>query len=810
MRGRLAKLVVVLAGIVLGQAILYGPSLAGRKILLPLDILARPNYYLPSTPELSTREPHNRQLEDLVLYAEPNRRFLGAELRSGRFPLWNPYQFAGVPDTSPKFSPFTLLSAAVVSPRVIPWIEFLKAIVSGLGFYFFCRRVLQVAFWPAAIAGWCYPLTGFFVLWQGFGPTAGVLWLPWLLLAVAQTVRQTGPMAPFWLTVVTGLVLTSGQLDVAGQVLLASGLYALWCWWDTYRQNWLTRQARNAALSLAVGWGFGFLLAAPYLLPVLEYTQTGTRMARRFAGAEERPPVGLAALPQVVLPKLYGSPERGSVTDFPPGQRNLAESSAATYTGLLATLFVAPLAWCSRRHRSINLFWSLLGLLALSWCLNVPVLVKLLRLPGLNMMSHNRFVFAASFAILALTAVGLNVLWEGYASWRWWFWLPAALCAGLCVWCITRALAPPDAIEIQLPARVIQGDTVGWIHDLEGVREGQAWFARTSANEALLCGLGLAAWLCLWARRKWSLGLFFLLGLLLAADLIWFGLGRAAQCDPTMYYPRVPVLDEVARSDPGRIIGYNCLPANLASMCGLRDIRGYDGIDPAHLIDVIRSGADPQSVVFAYARAQWLTPHTMLSPSGDLQLPPVFDMLGVRYVICRGAPLPTTRSAFQGNDYWVMVNSNALARVFIPRRVETVTGGDAQLQRLGSLEFDPREVAYVESAVGLPGSCRGSAEVVGENPTCVRVSLRMETPGLVVLADLWDKGWKAYLNGKGVAILRTNYAIRGVVVPAGPGTLEFRYRPASFIWGLRLAGFASVTLLAWLGRIAWSRRLAGG
>ena len=82
----------------------------------------------------------------------------------------------------------------------------------------------------------------------------------------------------------------------------------------------------------------------------------------------------------------------------------------------------------------------------------------------------------------------------------------------------------------------------------------------------------------------------------------------------------------------------------------------------------------------------------------------------------------------------------------------------------------------------------------------------METPGLVVLADLWDKGWQAYLNGQRVPILRTNHAIRGVVVPAGSGTLEFRYAPASFDWGLRLCGFALVVLLAWGGLILWKRR----
>jgi hypothetical protein len=296
--GKLAKLVIVLAGIVLGQAVLYGPSLAGRKILLPLDILAQPDYYLPLSSEPGPILAHNIHLADLILWEEPSRHFLGSELRSGRFPLWNPNQYAGAPDIRPNFSPFKLLSVLIASPRVLPWIELLKAIVSGLGTYFFCRRVLQVAFWPAAIAAWCYPLTGFFVFWQGYPNGLAVYWLPWTLLAVDKTARGKSPVAPVGLSVATWLVLVSGHLDLAGQVLLTSGLFALWCLHDAYPKAWFERQARKAALALMVGWGLGFLLAAPYILPVLDYTRAGVRIARRSAGAEERPPVGLAALPR--------------------------------------------------------------------------------------------------------------------------------------------------------------------------------------------------------------------------------------------------------------------------------------------------------------------------------------------------------------------------------------------------------------------------------------------------------------------------------------------------------------------------------
>src|SRR5882762_3223110 len=61
--------------------------------------------------------------------------------------------------------------------------------------------------------------------------------------------------------------------------------------------------------------------------------------------------------------------------------------------------------------------------------------------------------------------------------------------------------------------------------------------------------------------------------------------------------------------------------------------------------------------------------------------------------------------------------------------------------------------------------------------------------------DRWDAGWQAYLNGRRVPILPTNHALRGVLAPAGAGTLEFRYEPESLTIGLRLSGLAAVVLL---------------
>ena len=388
---------MVVLGIFLGQLALYGPSLLGLEVLLPLDLLALPNTYLPpdgawlssqvaNDPESASGRvaadddfevsPGNPTFTDLIFAYEMNRRFVAAELRAGRVPMWVSDSYTGSPFANfPKYSPFLWLYYLFDSPLTLAWIQALTAVVAGIGAYGFFRIALRLSFWPSAFIAWCVPLGAFFVLWQGFALIYDVALLPWMLLAVDRTVHD--PRYGTALAAITLLTLISGQIDVAGLVLLASGVYAVGVLAGSFR----ARDIASRVTALTAGWGLGFLLAAPYLLPLVEYTHTGSRLISRIGGLEERPPIGLPALPQMFDPNFLGSARRGSIYF---GLDNHMESPATAYAGVLLTLVLAPLAWRSVRHRRRVMILAVLLLLAVSWDLALPGLVELWRTPWLR------------------------------------------------------------------------------------------------------------------------------------------------------------------------------------------------------------------------------------------------------------------------------------------------------------------------------------------------------------------------------------------------------------------------------------------
>ena len=805
-RAALVRAAILLAGLATVQFILFGPSLCGSKLLLPLDQLARWHYYLPPTPQFASVQPYDLALCDQVILFEFERRFAAREFRAGRLPLWTPDIYLGAPYAIwGKYAPFNWLYCAFPSPVTLAWMQFLKALLAGGGAYLFFRRVLRIGFWPATIGAWCYPLTGFFMLWQGYPQSEVAAWFPWLLLAVDGLVRHPLGWSGPALAVLTCTILLT-RVDVAVQALAACGIFTLWRIWEEYRSGAPVRPLLAAGAAAAAGWLIGCLLAAPYLLPLEEYSHAGERILQRTLGTEERPPGGLGELPRLVLPEIYGATHWGS---YLLTGGNLLENGAAASVGFVATMLLVPMAWFSRAHRSSNLFWTLLCLVALGWTLDLPGIVDLLRAPGLKVFSHNRLTFVAAFALLVLTVVGLQVMQQARPFRSWGVIVPVAALVVLGAWCLERSRRVPEPLATQLQAMLQHGRTPSeGIPSMAALEVARAGYVRSQIQGAVLCGIVLCAWLlACWGAARYP-GFWWLVAALTLVELLWFGYGRNPQCPPALYYPDLPVLKELA-ARPGRVLAVDCLPANLPAIKGLHDIRGYDSMDPRGLVELLAAIRDPADVASAYANLLFYRPLLKRPENGEIRLPPILDMLGVRYLLFRGGPPAAIKTVFSGDDYWVIENRRALPRCFVPEQVRNSPEGSKLNRILAASSFDPRKDAYVDGDIRVPTHCEGRAAVVGEIPSRVTVEADMQTPGLLVVSDLWYEGWQAECNGERAPVLRTNGVLRGVVVPAGHSTIVFSYAPASLASGVRLFLAALSFLICWTLLIAWLSRRHG-
>jgi hypothetical protein len=282
---------------------------------------------------------------------------------------------------------------------------------------------------------------------------------------------------------------------------------------------------------------------------------------------------------------------------------------------------------------------------------------------------------------------------------------------------------------------------------------------------------------------------------LVGAELVAFTLGFRTFVRPAEVFPRVDGIEAIRR-DPGlfRAIGIGqILPSNTAMVYGIADPRGYDGMGPRRLNDLL-------DVAFVFFGSYHGTQHVDASP--------IIDLLNVKYVFGRpGEALPSPQfTQVSGGGAPVFLNHHALPRAFLVDGF-TVASGNAARRLLRDRGVDPRRVAVLEdtlpadaapeaAAASAPPGEIGHVEVRHYRPDHVEMTTAAPGRRLLVLTDLFYPGWIAEVDGQPVPIRLANFAFRAVTVPAGTHTVRFVYRPRSVYWG---AAVSTVALLVLVG-----------
>lgn len=188
-------------------------------------------------------------------------------------------------------------------------------------------------------------------------------------------------------------------------------------------------------------------------------------------------------------------------------------------------------------------------------------------------------------------------------------------------------------------------------------------------------------------------------------------------------------------------------------------------------------------------------------------------LLNARYVLFDRS-IPKNRSdakairsgrtaVYQDDNVIIYKNSTPMSVAWIVHDVR-VMEGKPTLKAMNDRGFDPLASAFVEGSAPPvappPYGESDSTRVLSYAPESIRVEATAASDGLMVFSDAYVSGWNAYVDGKRVDVLPTDYAFRGVPITAGAHLVELRYEPPALKYGLWLT---LGSMLAWLAAAAW-------
>jgi len=180
----------------------------------------------------------------------------------------------------------------------------------------------------------------------------------------------------------------------------------------------------------------------------------------------------------------------------------------------------------------------------------------------------------------------------------------------------------------------------------------------------------------------------------------------------------------------------------------------------------------------------------------------VLNMLNTKYIIFngpQGEPMYQPNPAAAGNAWFVEEVKWAKTADEAMKMLDAPMIGDTSMMAGG---FDAGKTAimresYQQQLAGYQYGKDSAASIrllrYGLNDLIFESNNSMN--GVAVFSDIWyPYGWEATIDGKPAEILRANYVLRALKVPAGQHRIEFHFRPSSFETGNTIALVSNVLL----------------
>lgn len=724
----------------------------------------------------------------------PYRAFLAREYRAGRFSPWLPDLYCGLPLFSESQAGFLHPTKLLyLIPGLPVWGAFnldtvLSVWLTGAGTFGWLRRRVGPS---GALAGASiFGLSGY--TWAHLVHTSMINALasvPLALWALECTLEGGRPRTLVLGALALACQVFAGHLQDTILTGSALGLYGLY--WA------LTERGRGGRV-LALGAAAGMVLLAVALsavqwVPSKELLDRSPRAENLTRDELTYGSWSPELLPTLIVREAYGT--RARDTDWMDGFYPYHEMNA--YLGMIA-LALAVVGAAGYRDRWVGFWLVLVGIGGLFMLGRYTFLFDYMhRIPAFGRgRIPVRYHLWVVLAVSTLAAVGLDRLSRpGLVRLR----------GALAVVLVMVLASIPILVYVYAPVWTEPGRWTTRYHQAR-----YHWLGVELAIAVARTGfLTLVAWtlarLALkqgQAKRRQELAA--ILPILIMADLLGAHWHDAPTVSPT-YWTEPPASAQRLLTDPATV-----------RIFGLGD---RSAGEPGYASEPVDFFSARDTLAWSLPAAWGLSSSTGATPilssrllrydQAAIRAGVRFEIEGVTHLLSGNPRMfgPQTEPEQAGSAF-IVRNPGALPRARLMGRPVYAKGEIEAAEALVRLGREARSRLVVEDpAHPLSSDAEGSgiASIIHERPDRVEVATDSPTEAYLVLADTFDPGWSATIDGQPALVHPACVAFRAVLVPKGRHRVIFQYQPAGFRIGLGItlaALVVSMILLVWPGRVA--------
>lgn len=727
----------------------------------------------------------NPKLSDAVSLYYPFKSLVAEFEKKGQLPLWNPYMFGGYPL-------FANTQIGLLFPTMIFYLLFSSTIAWTLQvmsqpllaslFMYLLLRHFNLGKFPSFFGGIVYGFGGSTILWIQWNTQATTsLFLPILILLEDKYLISRQFKWGVLLSIFICLQTFAGYLPIIPFTFIGMTL------WYLFRSKRYISDLKIIFFII-----LGLSLSAVFLLPVAELIRISQRTVETLN--ESGPFFAPENIINLIAPDFFGNP---ATNNFWGRGDNM---DTTIYAGVTALIFALS-GLKKFFSKSEVKFAFCLFIITLLISISNPLSIFLYKMSvwGGPSITMNRVNFLINFSLAILGAYGISLI-NKYPK----------LSLKPIVWILSVVLGVTGGL---LTCKYILLKTLGSLQNLKND------FGISNQIKVLLININISLRnlllpffiivvvslliLIINKSKLFKLIIQPVLILILILELFRFGLKFNTFSSVDFIYPETPISKFLEKYPNDRVITEgDVFPANMWIPFKISSIQGYDGVYPLNAAKLL-AVADSNDLNSA-PKPRW-------GLIGDFHSK-ILDATNTRFLLAvkrdnQGRSSnngmvsykipPKYKKVFEDRGVAILENTQSLPRVYLTKQAIKATDS-ATLKFLTDLDFPIREISITddfEFSNASPERLNANLNYNALTNSHVQIKTNSNIDAYLVVLDSFYPGWKAFIDGKQTTIHRTNYNFRGIILPKGIHTVEFKYSPESLKYGAIISGVSLIIII---------------